>query len=113
MADRSEFGWSTVSEYLSDKLASNSEDEKRIFRSERRAERRSKQAGLSVFDCRFVFVFTFALDFACTVQHLPAVNRIARVWHAFATVTGRHSCVSCCTLTSFERGLSCILRFGT
>ena len=44
LADRSEFGWSTVSEYLSDDLASNSEDEKRIFRSERRAERRSKQA---------------------------------------------------------------------
>ena len=43
LADRSEFGWSTVSEYLSDDLASNSEDEKRIFRSERRAERRSKQ----------------------------------------------------------------------
>ena len=44
LADRSEFGWSTVSEYLSDELASNSEDEKRIFRSEKRAERRSKQA---------------------------------------------------------------------
>ena len=44
LADRSEFGWSTVSEYLSDELASNSEDEKRIFRSERRAERRSKLA---------------------------------------------------------------------
>ena len=44
LADRSEFGWSTVSEYLSDDFASNSEDEKRIFRSERRAERRSKQA---------------------------------------------------------------------
>ena len=44
LADRSEFGWSTVGEYLSDDLASNSEDEKRIFRSERRAERRSKQA---------------------------------------------------------------------
>ena len=44
LADRSEFGWSTVSEYLSGDLASNSEDEKRIFRSERRAERRSKQA---------------------------------------------------------------------
>ena len=61
LADRSEFGWSTVSEYLSDKLASNSEDEKRIFRSDRRAERRSKQAGLSVFHCRFVFVFTFGM----------------------------------------------------
>ena len=55
----------------------------------------------------------FALDFACIVQHFPAVNQMARVWHAFATVTGRHSCVCCCTLASFERGLSCIPRFGT
>ena len=31
LADRSEFGLSTVSEYLSDDLASNSEHEKRIF----------------------------------------------------------------------------------
>lgn len=31
LANGSEFGWSTVSEYLSDELASNSEDEKRIF----------------------------------------------------------------------------------
>ena len=36
-ADRSEFGWNTVNAYLSDKLASNSEAEKRIFCSERRA----------------------------------------------------------------------------
>jgi len=41
LAHRSEFGWSTVKEYLSDELASNSEDEKSIFRSKRR---RSKQA---------------------------------------------------------------------
>jgi len=46
LADRSELGWSTVCEYLLDDLASNSEDGKRIFRSERRAERRSKQADL-------------------------------------------------------------------
>ena len=38
-ADRSEFGWNTVNEYLTDKLASNSEAEKRIFCSERRALR--------------------------------------------------------------------------
>ena len=44
MADRSKIGWSTVCEYLSDDLASNSKDEKRIFRSESRAERCSKQA---------------------------------------------------------------------
>ena len=44
LADRSEFGRLTVKEYLLDELVSNSEDERRIFRSERRAERCSKQA---------------------------------------------------------------------
>ena len=42
LADKSEFGWATVSEYLSDDLASNSDDEKRIYRSERRAEKKIK-----------------------------------------------------------------------
>ena len=44
LADRSEFGWSTVSKYLSDDLMSNSEDNKRIFCSERHAKCRSKEA---------------------------------------------------------------------
>ena len=44
IADRSEFGWSTANEYLSDDLASDSEDEKRLFRSERRAEQRVRKS---------------------------------------------------------------------
>ena len=43
MADRSDFGWSTANEHLSDELASNSEDEKRLYRAERRAERKTKE----------------------------------------------------------------------
>ena len=39
-ADKSEFEWATVNEYLSDELASDSDDEKRIYRAERRAERK-------------------------------------------------------------------------
>ena len=31
MADKSDSGWSTVNEYLSDELASNSDDEKRMY----------------------------------------------------------------------------------
>ena len=42
MADKSDFGWSTVNEYLSDELASNSDDEKRMYGVERRAERKTK-----------------------------------------------------------------------
>lgn len=44
LADRSEFGRSTVNEYLLDELVPNSEDEKRIFRSERRSDLCIKQA---------------------------------------------------------------------
>ncbi|XP_068751036.1 uncharacterized protein [Montipora capricornis] len=40
LADKSEFGWLTVNEYLSDELASDSDDEKRMYRSEKRAERK-------------------------------------------------------------------------
>ena len=43
MADKSDFGWSTVNKYLSDELASNSDDKKRMYRAERRAERKTKE----------------------------------------------------------------------
>ena len=39
-ADKSEFGWATVNEYLSDELTSDSDDEKRIYRAEGRAGRK-------------------------------------------------------------------------
>ena len=43
IADKSQYSWATVQEYLSDELASDSEDEKRLFRSERRAEKKVKR----------------------------------------------------------------------
>ena len=43
LADKSEFGWLTVNEYLSDELASDSGDEKRMYRSKKRAERKVKE----------------------------------------------------------------------
>ena len=42
IADRSEYGWATVDEYIEDELASDSDDEKRLFRAENRARRRVK-----------------------------------------------------------------------
>ena len=42
IADRSEFGWSTVAEYVEDELAENSDDEKRLFRAEGRAKRKHR-----------------------------------------------------------------------
>lgn len=41
MADKSDFGHSTVNEYLLDELTSNSDDEKRMYKAERRAERKN------------------------------------------------------------------------
>ena len=41
LADRSEFGWVVVAEYTADELADNSDDEKKIEKSEKAAERKA------------------------------------------------------------------------
>ena len=43
IADKSEFGWRTVNEYVADELVDNSEDEKRLYRSEQRAQRKVRK----------------------------------------------------------------------
>ena len=43
LADKSEFGWGTVHEYKKHELAENSEDEKRILKSESRAKAQRKK----------------------------------------------------------------------
>ena len=40
LADRSELGWAVVAEYEADELANNSEDERKIARAEREAEKK-------------------------------------------------------------------------
>jgi hypothetical protein len=42
IADRSEYGWATVSEYEEDELADGSDDEKRLYRAEMRAGKKAK-----------------------------------------------------------------------
>ena len=42
IADKSEFGWEMVNQYEVDELTSDSEDEKHIYCSERRAEKKQK-----------------------------------------------------------------------
>ena len=44
IADKSEAGWAAVDEYLSDEVASGSEDEKKISAAEQRALRKKKNA---------------------------------------------------------------------
>ena len=41
LADRSEHGWGVVAEYTADELAEDSDDEKRIFKAEKAAERKA------------------------------------------------------------------------
>ena len=55
MADRSPAGWATVEEYLSDELASNSDDEKRIKSAESKAlaKKKSKVRPKTFFPPRF------------------------------------------------------------
>ena len=42
LADQSEHGWRTVAEYETNRIASDSEDEKHIYRAEARASRKSR-----------------------------------------------------------------------
>ena len=43
LATKTEFGWLTVKEYLSNKLASDKDNKKQIFWSEKRTERKLKE----------------------------------------------------------------------
>ena len=55
MADRSPAGWATVEEYLSDELASDSDDEKRIKSAEIKAmsKKKAKASTKSFYQPRF------------------------------------------------------------
>jgi hypothetical protein len=48
IADKSEGGWTTVDEYLSDEVASDSEDQKRIRAAENRGVKKIKYASVSM-----------------------------------------------------------------
>ena len=44
LADKSEYGWSTVQEYKKSKIADDSNDEKKMFKAEARAKAHLKQS---------------------------------------------------------------------
>ena len=44
-------------------------------------------AYLFLIVCLFLYLRLICFRLACIVQYLPAANQMARVWHAFATVT--------------------------
>ena len=43
LADKSEFGWKTVEEYVQNELAENSDEEKRMYKAELRAKSKTKE----------------------------------------------------------------------
>ena len=53
LADRSEFGWSVVTEYDADELAEDSDDEKKIEKAEKAAERKAFWHAKSVLALKF------------------------------------------------------------
>lgn len=48
--DRSEHGWATVAEYEDDDLVENSEDERRLEKAERAAERKLKRKMRTLYE---------------------------------------------------------------
>ena len=77
IADKSEAGWAAVDEYLSDEVASGSEDEKKIRAAEQRALKKKKNARiaksgqkLSIFIC---FLFPFFMSFSVGGSYLMAL----------------------------------------
>ena len=52
LADRSEHGWGVVAEYTADELAEDSDDEKRIFKAEKAAERKAAKRRKTVAPLR-------------------------------------------------------------
>ena len=43
IADRSDYGWDVVQEYISDELAADSDDEKKLLKAEKVAEQKSQK----------------------------------------------------------------------
>ena len=80
IADRSEYGWGVVAEYEADDLASGSEDEKRLEKAERAAEKkalkkRKTAAGTSSRGSSTRFTKTAVGN----AQQLP-VGRYIHIW---------------------------------
>ena len=81
LADKSEFGWQTINEYLSDEFGSNSDDGKRMYRAERRAEKKIKgtrrhQHRTFTMEAPSLF---FRMYFRIRKDHLQAIMQPVRM----------------------------------
>ena len=80
MADKSEFGREMVDQYEADELALNSEDDKHIYRSERRPDKKhkvKKKGNLLLSDLVFLppvhFSAAYPISFSCLEQRSATI----------------------------------------
>ena len=66
IADKSEAGWAVVDEYLSDEVASGSEDEKKIRTAEQRALRKKTNARSAMSGQKLSILFVTFIRFFCS-----------------------------------------------
>jgi hypothetical protein len=69
------YGWQTVAEYVTNELAENSDDEKRIDRAERTAEKKAKKKAKSTSAAKARQPFTFSKAPAVTNSLRPSFTR--------------------------------------
>ena len=81
VADRSEHGWVTVEEYVTDELAENSDDEKRLFKAETRRGRKLKASSKSKVKKPAERILPFGLSTAC-YMFTKLLQPLVRRWRS-------------------------------
>ena len=97
LADKSAAGWDLVNEYLSDELASGSEDEKRIRRAEQRALRKRNQRQQKEKPSKqgYSQLQSSTATTAFTGQHSSSSRPISRTFGAFSKPRPSDICFAC------------------
>ena len=81
VADRSEHGWATVEEYVTDELAENSDDEKRLFKAETRRGRKLRASSKSKVKKPAERILPFGLSTAC-YMFTKLLQPLVRRWRS-------------------------------
>ena len=97
LADKSAAGWDLVNEYLSDELASGSEDEKRIRRAEQRALRKRNQRQQKAKPSKqgYSQPQSSTTTTAFADQHSSSFRPISRTFGAFRKPRPSDICFAC------------------
>ena len=97
LADKSAAGWDLVNEYLSDELASGSEDEKRIRRAEQRALRKRNQRQQKAKPSKQGYSQLQSSTATTTFpgQHSSSSRPISRTFGAFSKPRPSDICFAC------------------